>query len=111
MPAQRAKRPVPRPQAIGTNTPDLPSVQRALGDVLDKLPTVANRPRSSVQADLVVGDNRVAHGVGMVPRGVSLVPTVADATFAWCLKSRDDKQAVITVVGVAQPGCVLEFWA
>lgn len=66
--------------------------------------------RSTLTADLIVGDNRLNHNLGRLPLGVSLTPTVADATFAWALSSRTATQIVITVVGVDQPGAFLEVY-
>lgn len=66
--------------------------------------------RSSVTFDLKVGVNVMNHGLDGKPRGVTVSPTVADATFAYAMTKADDKQATVTVLNVAQPGAGLEFW-
>jgi hypothetical protein len=98
-----------QPRILGHNVPDIDAAQRLTQQLADK--QQAAQRRSSVTVDLVVGDNTVTHRLGTRPRGAHLTPTVADASFAWALKSRDERQAVITVVGVDQPGAELEFYA
>lgn len=100
----------PRPAVLGHNVPDIDAAQRLTQALADQADRDSRRPRASVTVDLVVGDNTVNHRLGIVPRGCSLMPTVADASFAWALKTRDDKQVVITVLGVAQPNAVIEVW-
>lgn len=111
MPAKKLTKPLPRPQMIQHNVPDIDAAQRAIGVLADQAARQALRPWANQTVNLVVGDNRVIHGLGIVPHGCILTPTAADATFAWAMTSRDDKQAVITVVGVAQTGARLSFYA
>ena len=106
---QRASK--PRAQVVNHHVDSLEAADRLTDQLSDAATRQAARLRASVTVDLVVGDNTVNHRLGIVPRGCSLMPTVADATFAWALKTRDDKQVVITVVGVAQPNAVIEVWS
>lgn len=97
----------------------LPSVddettQRAL----DKLAVAVSDARSRSRAvlentDLVIGTNRVRHGLGRRVVGVHVTPSVASAAFAYALDTtnpRPDLEAWITVVGTDQPRCVVEVW-
>jgi hypothetical protein len=106
VPATTPKRPRSRDQmvAFAANTPE--SIE-AKTDELARL-SVPQALRAQVTVDLVVGDNRVNHNLGRRPRHVSLMPTVADATFAWSVSSRDERQVVITVIGVDQPQASVE---
>lgn len=114
MSAQKPTRPRQRPQlSTGTlMTADPQSVGRALGDLATAQRAqdarVADRVR--VTADLVVGDNRVAHGLGRPAIGATVTPTTADASFAWALTGGDSRQAVIAVVGVPQPRATVELF-
>lgn len=66
--------------------------------------------RSDRVIDLVVGVNRVTTGLGRKAKGCHLSPTVADASFAWSFATDGDRQVLITVIGVAQPACPVEFY-
>ena len=105
---------VPRPSAraqvqTGTlvgDTVDPSTVSRALselGDAMEQTAQQAQPTRFQGKASLVVGDNRISHGLARVPTGATVTPTVADATFAWALTAADNRTATITVVGVAMP--------
>ena len=114
MSAQRAQRPKQRQQLqTGTlvNT-DSAAVSRALGDLATAQQATDRRvvDRVRVTVDLVVGDNRVSHGLGRVARGATVTPTTADASFAWALTGGDSRQAVITVVGVGQAKASVELY-
>ena len=106
MPVQRPKRVALHDQMVDRTSGDEQANARVI-DELQRLlvPTAA---RSRVTVDLVVGDNRVTHNLGRKPQHVSLMPTVADATFAWAVTEMDDRQLVVTVVGVAQSNASLE---
>lgn len=106
MPAQRPQRPRPRDQVVEhqADTPD--SIERALGELARLSAPILSR--SLLTVDLVVGDNRINHNLGRKPRHVTLMPTAADASFAWAVTERDERQMVIEVVGVAQPGASIE---
>lgn len=107
MAAKRPSPPRPRDQvvAFATNTPD--STQRAV-DQLQQAAGKLSAPRSVRVVDLIVGANRINHGLGRKAQGATVAPTVADATFAWSFAPDGDRVAIITVVGVAQPGATVE---
>lgn len=107
MPAQKPVKPQTRPRIIAPKSGD-----QAQRQVIDAVQRSADqlRDRASMTMDLAVGANVVNHGLGRAPRGASVSPTVADATWAWALTAADDKQATITCVGVAQPGAAIEVW-
>ena len=68
--------------------------------------------RQVLTADLRIGTNEIAHQLGRVARGCTLVPTVADASFAWAWVAPGAKQdrIFVTVIGAAQPGAKLEVY-
>ncbi len=110
MPAQRPIRPRTRPMLVAPDVNDS-ATSRALADVSASVGELErNGTRSRTRFDLVVGDNRITHGLGRVPFGANVTPTVADASFAWALTDADERTAIITVVGVDQPGAPLEFY-
>lgn len=102
----RPQRVRPRDQVVGIQTDSPDSTQRAV-DELARLSAIVTA-RTIIEMDLVVGDNRVNHNLGRLPRHVSLMPTVADAAFAWAVTEKDDRQLVVTIIGVAQPGASIE---
>jgi hypothetical protein len=78
---------------------------------LDKLD--AARKRDVIEFDLVVGTNKVQHGLGRPVAGYTITPTVADATFAHAIdraNPRPDLTVWIVVVGVAQPNALVEVY-
>jgi hypothetical protein len=108
-----ARRPVPPRTRAGL----MPiKVQDSATDrALDELATGVARMQSvgdriPITTDLAIGDNVISHGLGRIPNGVNLTPTVADATFAWALTSSDERKVVINVIGAAQPGAGLEIY-
>lgn len=73
----------------------------------------AARQRDVVQADLVVGTNRIAHGLGRAVRGYTVTATVADASFAHALdlaNPHPDREVWITVVGIGQADAQIEVF-
>lgn len=106
----RVARPVPRARVIEAHGDTPEGVERAL----DQLYAAADRalpvPRSVRVVDLVVGENRIVTNLGRRAQGVTLSPTVADATFAWSCAIDGDTSVVITVVGSAQPSCPVEIY-
>lgn len=111
MPATPPKRPRQTAQLVEHQTNSPESANRMIDAISTSMALDPQQTRSHVSVDLTVGDNRINHALGTKPAGCHLTPTVADATFAWALKSVDDRQAVITIVGVAQPNASLEFYA
>lgn len=109
MPAARAKRPPPRAQVIAHEARSPDAIERMVGELAGQLDRQAQPHRSSVTVDLVVGENRVIHNLGRVPRGATVTPTAADATFAWAMTSADERTAVLAVAGVAMDGAEVEF--
>lgn len=84
---------------------------RSVAQAVAELNRTALRDRK--RADLVVGQNRIVHGLGRAVEGYSITPTVADATFAHCLDETNphpELEVWITVVGVDQPKARIEIW-
>lgn len=110
MPARRPQAIKARSGLIAGSVADA-ATSRALDDVAAAIGKLEERyTRSKRTVDLVVGTNRVAHGLGRIPAGANLTPTVADASFAWAMSEPTARTVTITVVGVAQPGAGLEFY-
>lgn len=110
MPAKKPQRVRTRDQAFVANATTPEATERALDEVARILTgPLMSRERAVLEdVSLVVGDNRINHNLGRKPRHVTLMPTVADATFAWAVTLRDDRQMVIAIIGVAQPHASLE---
>lgn len=68
------------------------------------------RSRDVVIADLIIGVNRVRHGLGREASGYTLTPTVASASFAHALDRATDLEVWINVIGAAQPGARIEVF-
>lgn len=69
--------------------------------------------RVVVTANLVVGTNRIAHGLGRSCVGYTLTPTTANASFAHAINTtnpRPDLEVWITVIGVAQTAATIEVF-
>lgn len=101
------------PQGVRRLSPQLAGddIARAVSDLAASVQAQEQRGgRQSLSADLAVGANRVNHELGRKPRGCSVTPTIADATFGWALTSATSTQLVITVVGTGQPGASIEVW-
>lgn len=94
-------------QIPNTNLDD-PTISRAVDDVRKAAQAALDRRTFDIVAtDLVVGLNVVKHSLGRAPQHINVKPTVADATFAWAEHTDNphpDRQVLIDVVGVAQPG-------
>lgn len=110
MPARKVAPPAPRARVIDHHADSIEAADRMIGQLVDASDRSQPVPRSARVVDLVVGANRVITNLGRRAQGCTLTPTVADATFAWSFAAAGDKAAVITVVGVAQPACPLEFY-
>lgn len=113
MAGRAARRPV-SVAVLGLSQVDDRQTARALdnvGDAVQKLQQA--RARTVVDQDLVIGTNKVRHGLGRAATGYTLVATVADATFAHAIddsNKRPDREIWIVVVGAAQPGARMEIW-
>lgn len=94
------------PQVADENT------QRALQQIAEAIAKLqTGRDRDVVLVDLVVGQNRIRHGLGRAARCYTITPTVADATFAHALdvtNPHPELEVWITVIGVAQPDAAVE---
>lgn len=87
------------------------TTQRVLDVVVGAVQDLqVERKHQSVVADLVVGANRIPTNLGRRARGMSLAPTVADATFAWSFSIDNDNEVIVTVIGAAQPACPMEIY-
>lgn len=89
-----------------------PAVDRALSETTTSIQRLEALLRSSsaMVADLVIGTNRIQHGLGRRPFHCRVTPTVVSAAFAYALTAgTDDRVAVIEVVGADQPGAGLWF--
>lgn len=89
-----------------------------IGRALDQLRASVQDVQSTasvftVQQDLKVGTNIIEHSLGRAVKSVTLTPSVADASFGWAMTTtgnpHPDRQVLIVVVGVDQPGTYLEF--
>lgn len=92
---------------------DDPKVQRAIDALRNLVEANARRSRAALRVDLVVGTNKVPHGLGRAVEGYSLTPTVASVAFAHALDEdnpRPDLEVWIEVIGVAQPRARIEVW-
>lgn len=100
--------------ALSIRKPDDPVTAAALTQVeqaIQRLQT--GRVRDVLRADLVVGTNKIRHGLGRSVTGFTLVPTVANASFASALNVANpspELEVWIDVVGIAQPGARIEVW-
>jgi hypothetical protein len=95
--------------------PDPAVMSRMLSELGDRVNQVddAHAQRFQIVASLIVGTNKIPHGLGRRFVGYTLTPTVADATFAHAIapgNPHPDREVWITVVGVAQPNAPLEVW-
>lgn len=78
---------------------------------LDKLD--AARKRDVIEFDLVIGTNKVPHGLGRAAAGYTIVPTVVSAAFAHALNRenpRPDLTIWIVCIGVAMPNAIIEVF-
>jgi hypothetical protein len=92
--------------------PDPSTISRLLSDLGDRVDEHDKQiqARSTRTVDLIVGANRIAHGLGRRARGVTVMPTVADTTWAWSFAADGDSNVIITCVGVPQPGATVEVY-
>jgi hypothetical protein len=89
---------------------DQEGTERMLDQLAERVAANAPASRSHRVVDLVVGANRVTTHLGRKATGCTLAPTVADASFAWAFAPDGEQFATITVLGVGQPACPIEFW-
>ncbi len=113
MPARKviAPRPITHVQVPTVEDPSTALAVEALASAVQALQSVSNR--AVVVADLVVGTNRIEHGLGRAARGYNVVPTTADAAFAHAIdltNPRPDLEVWVTVVGVSQDAAIVEIF-
>ncbi len=113
MSGRRAVRPLGVARVPVSRTKDA-DTNRALTSIAFAVQKVqSDRKRFVVEADLVVGTNKIPHSLGRPCAGYTVTPTEADATFAHAIDKtnpRPDREVWITVVGVAQPGAIVEVF-
>ena len=108
--AKKVGRPVQRSRVVSAHSEDMAGVERMIDALSGQ--SDANRPvpRAVFTVDLYVGVNRVVTSLGRRAQGCTVTPTVADPTFAWSFAPEGDRLALITVLGVDQPGATVEFF-
>lgn len=110
------RRIVPTRPVVGLQTPNVSeaTTQRAIDVLTGSISALqAKRNRDVITANLIVGTNRVRHGLGRALSGYTLTPTTANAGFAHALDKtnpRPDLEVWITVIGVAQTGATVEVY-
>lgn len=112
-----ARRPVrinPGRAVLVPEVADAPT-QRALDAVSSAVSDLQGaRARDRVVVDLVVGVNRIRHGLGRPHDGYALVARGANAAFAHGLATetnpRPDREIWIEVVGSSMSGAIVEVW-
>lgn len=102
-----------RPQAVVPSVDD-PQVARAIDVVADAVQSLQQKAdRVLVTADLVIGTNKVRHGLGRACRGYNVTPSVATIAFAHALNTtnpRPDLEVWISVVGSDMPKAQIEVY-
>lgn len=102
-----------------TSSLQMPSVdddntQRALDRLASAIGDVRARSRVVLEdVDLVVGTNKIPHGLGRRCVGYGITARSADATFAHAIDKtnpRPDLEVWITVVGAAQTDAIVEVF-
>ncbi len=110
MASRKVAKPVNRARVVDAHSEDLAGVERMIDQLSQAAERNAQTPRSQLVVDLAVGVNRMATNLGRRAFGCTITPTVADPAFAWSFVAVGDRQADITVLGVAQPGAAVEFF-
>lgn len=108
MPATRASRPRTITQTAAVDTTDQAATARAIADLAASVARLTRAERQRFDVDLAIGANVINHNLGRVPAHATLMPTAADATFAWAVTARDERTITVTVAGLAQSAASLE---
>ena len=91
-----------------------PTTERAMQAVRDSLGRLElRRERSITTFDLVIGTNRIPHGLGRPVAGYTITPTVASAAFAHAIDRENPHPELtvwIVVIGAEQPGAMIETY-
>lgn len=94
----------PEPKAFDVSD----QIQRAIQESEQAIRASMAAEWRIIDADLVIGRNKLSHGLGRAPRFVLIQPTVASASFGWAINLVDNPvpelQAWIDVIGADQPG-------
>lgn len=116
MPTEKPRAPVASRRFTRPSVED-PTTERAFLALETDLEPLYDSPLAGARvftADLVVGVNRLNHGLGRIPRNVHVTPTTADATWSWAWttsgNNQPERQIWITTTGVAQAGAVIEVY-
>lgn len=90
------------------------TTQRALDVVVDAVQDLQDRrERSTHVVNLVVGTNRIVHGLGRPCVGYTVTPTYATIAFGHALDTtnpRPDREVWITVLGSDQTDAIVEVF-
>jgi hypothetical protein len=113
MAGRRAQRPrsVERVTEIAVDDPQTDRAIAAVRTAVERLEEA--RQYDVLTVDLVVGSNKVRHGLGRPVVGYTITPTVADASFAHAIdrdNPRPQAEVWIDIVGVDQPAATLEVY-
>jgi hypothetical protein len=110
---RRAKPPGGVERVVAVEVADT-QTDRALTRIRETLERLDSaRKRDVVKVDLIVGTNKVRHGLGRPVAGYSITATVADATFAHAIdrdNPRPELEVWITVAGIAMPNAIVEVF-
>ena len=111
MPQNKPKRPTARARLVPFNTKSA-DLSRAISEMAAAQVRTEARigDRAALVVDLLVGSNTIPHRLGRPPLGLSVTPTIADASFAWAMTETTSATVTIVVVGVAQPSAAVEVW-
>lgn len=90
-------------------------VQRALEVLTSAIQEIQSRPRRDVivNVDLVVGTNKISHGLARPCVGYNLTITDANVVFTHAINKsnpRPDLEVWVTVVGTAQTATTIEVY-
>lgn len=106
-----------RPRAVATTAAprvDDAKTERALAAIRASIERLQEAPQRDVLTfDLVIGTNKIRHGLARPVRGYTITATTASAAFAHALdrtNPRPDLEVWISVVGTDQDGAVIEVW-
>lgn len=106
----KPQRPLVRPGVVDHQADTPEGTQRMLDQLADAAVRTEPKDRSGAVYDLVVGINRMNTNLGRRAKGANLTPTVASPLFAWSFEADGNERALITILGVDQPACPVEFW-
>ena len=90
------------------------ATQRALDNISEAVQELqVQRRRAVIDYDLIVGTNKIPHGLGRRVAGYTLTATVADASFSHAIDKTNpnpERELWIVVIGAAQPGATIEVF-